>query len=351
MSAFDLTKKVSSANLKHLDELNEDEFAGILAFGLQFCFSCLFGMLMQHFFSVAASQATCSADYSVSFENGVAIGSILAYLTMAISAEPTVSTLRYVYTNLGEIVIEILRVYGIIVIGVFIQRVLLMPYIFDESNKKLFVFLPLLVSLSGQLSYISETLLAFLFSFAGSANNNTARNKILSGCITAKQILYYVSIAFGLVFVSTNTFFPSRIFALITPSSSESVGNATRIVYPAPRYSDLIFGTCVRKTSTSEHSHTEKENKDGEHEDDFRFIPAKRAEALEVLQLPVNNVAIQFKDIKIAFKKLALKFHPDKCSQSPRDICTTRFIKIQQAYAYLERWDSRKKQSLESTVE
>ena len=80
-SAFDLTKKVSSANLQHLEELNEDEFAGILAFGLQFCFSCLSGMVMQYFFSDKVS--TCSADTSVSFEHGVAIGSILAYLTMA----------------------------------------------------------------------------------------------------------------------------------------------------------------------------------------------------------------------------------------------------------------------------
>ena len=36
---------------------------------------------MQYFFSKEAS--TCSADTSVSFEKGVAIGSILAYLTMA----------------------------------------------------------------------------------------------------------------------------------------------------------------------------------------------------------------------------------------------------------------------------
>ena len=48
-------------------------------------------------------------------------------------------------------------------IGFFIQRVLMMPYIFDESNQKLFCFLPLLVSISGQLSHISETFLALCF--------------------------------------------------------------------------------------------------------------------------------------------------------------------------------------------
>ena len=345
-SAFDLTKKVSSANLQHLEELNEDEFAGILAFGLQFCFSCLSGMVMQYFFSDKVS--TCSADTSVSFEHGVAIGSILAYLTMAFSTEPTASVLRYIYTNFDGIFIEISRVYGVVVIGFFIQRVLMMPYIFDESNQKLFVFLPLLVSISGQLNHISETFLALSFSFAG-AKTNFTRNRILSGCINAKQVLYYVSIVCGFIFIFTNVVFPSKIHVLIKSSSFGSVGNTTNIVYPSPRFSDLIFGNCVRKPSFSKQSDADNEKKGEEYEDDFRFIPVKRAEALEVLQLPSNNAAIDFKDIKIAFKKLALKFHPDKCNENPRDFCTSRFIKIQQAYAYLERWENRKKQSRTTT--
>jgi hypothetical protein len=232
---------------------------------------------MQYFFSKEAS--TCSADTSVSFEKGVAIGSILAYLTMAFSTEPTVSAFRYIYTNLGGIFIEISRVYGVVVIGFFIQRVLMMPYIFDESNQKLFVFLPLLVSISGQLSHISETLLALLFSSSASAKNNSSRNKILSGCINAKQVLYYVSIVCGFAFISTNVVFPNRIHVLIKSSSFDSVGNTTKIVYPSPRFSDLIFGTCVRKRSTSKQSDAGNENKAEDYEDDFRFIPAKRAEA------------------------------------------------------------------------
>ena len=224
----------------------------------------------------------------------------------------------------------------------------MMPYIFDESNQKLFVFLPLLVSISGQLNHISETFLALSFSFAG-AKTNFTRTRILSGCINAKQVLYYVSIVCGFIFIFTNVVFPSKIHVLIKSSSFGSVGNTTNIVYPSPRFSDLIFGNCVRKPSFSKQSDADNEKKGEEYEDDFRFIPVKRAEALEVLQLPSNNAAIDFKDIKIAFKKLALKFHPDKCSENPRDFCTSRFIKIQQAYAYLERWENRKKQSRTTT--
>ena len=102
---------------------------------------------------------------------------------------------------------------------------------------------------------------------------------------------------------------------LIKSSSFDSVGNTTNIVYPSPRFSDLIFGNCVRKPSFSKQSDADNEKKGEEYEDDFRFIPVKRAETLEVAAA-FEQRCDDFKDIKAAFKKLALKFHPDKCNET-----------------------------------
>jgi molecular chaperone DnaJ len=62
-------------------------------------------------------------------------------------------------------------------------------------------------------------------------------------------------------------------------------------------------------------------------------INKKVNEALELLELtPGASMA----EIKKSFRRLAMKYHPDKCCEKDREFCTEKFVAINRAREYLE---------------
>ena len=56
-------------------------------------------------------------------------------------------------------------------------------------------------------------------------------------------------------------------------------------------------------------------------------------EALDILKLGRES---SLADIKTTFRKLALKYHPDKCCETRKKWCHKKFIKINSARIFLE---------------
>ena len=102
-------KKIFTRNLKNLLEdlefLYEEELTGKVPFLIHFFFSSFVGILFQHFFSSPLKiKRKCSNDTSLSFENGVAFGSIAAYVYLSASSDFAVSILMHIYNNLKAII-------------------------------------------------------------------------------------------------------------------------------------------------------------------------------------------------------------------------------------------------------
>mgnify|MGYP001219723783 CR=1 FL=1 len=152
----------------------EEEFTGILPFVIHFLFSLVGGIFCQQMFSSNPEiNGKCVSDTSLSFENGVAGGSIVAYIYLSVSHEVTVSTIMYIIQNINSILIEIFKTYGVITFAFFMQRGILIPFISSENDLRLIITLPLVCSISGQINYITEK----VWDGAENTNNNKGGNK------------------------------------------------------------------------------------------------------------------------------------------------------------------------------
>lgn len=329
----------------------EEEFTGVLPFAIHFLFSLFGGICFQQMFSSnPVINGKCMGDTSLSFENGVAGGSIVAYIYLSVSHDVTVPTVLYIIQNINSILIEIFKTYGVVTFAFLMQRGILIPFIFSESDPRLVITLPFFCSISGQINYITEK----VWGSAENTKNDKGRNK------QYRLVTYYICLIVGFVFLLINLTYaePLEIFCDVKrndPAASGSFPKSTAhkiprfIIHSSPRFSTLIFGSPCKVSSKSKFSNTKKNKKqqqnandEADDDEDFRFIPEKRKESLNILKVPVSTTS--FKDIKMAFRKLALEYHPDKCIIEPKEECTKQFIKMQQAYAYLERWDNRRKE-------
>ena len=64
-------------------------------------------------------------------------------------------------------------------------------------------------------------------------------------------------------------------------------------------------------------------------------INEKIHEALLVLGL---KEGASLPEIKMAFRKLALQYHPDRCCESKKESCKEKFIEVNKAREYLENY-------------
>ena len=353
-----LKRKASRAEnlVARLDSLYEEEFTGRWAFFTHFFISTIFGLLYQSIFSSPwMIKQKCVNDSTISYENGVACGSIFAYIYLGATYDAVVlrsmfDYLYYCYNNAMAIVAEILKIYGVVAFFCIIERAILIPYIFSNGSTWLWIFLPFFCSCAGQANYILAKISELCFQNTDDENNMSKGTKEVYGIWHKFKFLIYIGcLISGFIFLSIFVTSDKPVDVVNNIITFDKLPIKLH-VHPSPRFSSIIFGNgCIKHSKKKRNRKRKKKDKDEaeDEEDDFLFIPEKRRDSLEVLGLPPKNPNTPFKDIKIAFKKLALEYHPDKCKIVPKEECTNQFIQVQQAYEYLERWEERRKETEE----